>query len=208
MLDKHGFDEWSKDYDAAVKQSDASQLYPFAGYQKVLKFLRDCVFSKGKPTVLDIGFGTAALTQQLYEGGCKIYGLDFSSKMLALAQSKMPEATLLQADFTNGLPKILCEQRYDIILSSYAIHHLSELKQEPFLLELLSLLNAQGIVLLGDIMFENQTQLEVCKNKAKEAWDEEENYIVIEAFPEIQNIKKSFYPMSYCAGVLVLEKTA
>ncbi|MFR1307969.1 MAG: class I SAM-dependent methyltransferase [Gallintestinimicrobium sp.] len=53
--------------------------------------------------VLDIGFGTGTLTTKLYERGCSIYGQDFSSRMIALASEKMPNAHLYQGTFQKGL---------------------------------------------------------------------------------------------------------
>jgi putative AdoMet-dependent methyltransferase len=58
---------------------------------------------KENAIVLDIGFGTGTLTAKLYEHGCKIYGQDFSSRMVQLAFAKMPDAHLYQGDFTKGL---------------------------------------------------------------------------------------------------------
>ena len=83
MLDEKGFDTWSKSYDASVKQSDENHQYPFAGYEKVLDAIKQEVLRKPKPTILDIGFGTAVLTKQLYDHGCLVYGVDFSKRMLA-----------------------------------------------------------------------------------------------------------------------------
>lgn len=207
MLDEKGFDTWSKSYDASVKQSDENYQYPFAGYEKVLDAIKQEVLRKPKPTILDIGFGTAVLTKQLYDHGCLVYGVDFSKRMLAFAQEKMPEAKLLQADFTEGLPAMLKEQKYDIIISTYAIHHLEDAKKVNFLNDLMQLLKPEGKILLGDVMFAHEDQLLDCKRHAKDAWDEDECYLVVDKLPAFPKTNMNFYPISFCAGILEISKT-
>ena len=36
MLNKQGFNLWANDYDKTVKVSEENNLYPFAGYKKIL----------------------------------------------------------------------------------------------------------------------------------------------------------------------------
>lgn len=119
MLDKNGFDLWADGYDKAVGLSDNSDTYPFAGYRQVLALIYSRCLSRGMPTVLDIGFGTGTLTSKLYDAGCRIYGQDFSPKMLAAAQAKMPDAKLYCGDFTQGLHPEFASRRYDFIVSTY-----------------------------------------------------------------------------------------
>ena len=103
MLNNQGFDLWADNYDASVGVSDEEGTYPFAGYKEVLNIIFNRVLTHPGKTVLDIGFGTATLTAKLYENGCTVYGQDFSRKMIELAQKKMPEASLFQGDFSQGL---------------------------------------------------------------------------------------------------------
>ena len=144
MLNEKGFDLWADGYDKAVGLSEISDAYPFAGYKKVLNAIYQTVLEREAPTVLDIGFGTGTLTAKLYEKGCSIWGQDFSGKMLALAQPKMPEAQLFQGDFTQGLHPALQARRYDFILSTYALHHLTDAQKAPFIMDLLARLNPGG----------------------------------------------------------------
>ena len=90
MLDKNGFDLWADGYDKTVGISDEENTYPFAGYKIVLNSIFQTIMKRPNPTVLDIGFGTGTLTTKLYEHGCSVYGLDFSSRMIELASEKMP----------------------------------------------------------------------------------------------------------------------
>ena len=103
MLNKIEFDLWADGYDKTVGISDEENTYPFAGYKKVLGFIFQTIMRAENAVVLDIGFGTGTLTTKLYERGCSIYGQDFSSRMIALASEKMPNAHLYQGDFSKGL---------------------------------------------------------------------------------------------------------
>ena len=105
MLNKEGFNEWADGYDRSTARSDADGSYPFAGYNEILHEICRRVLSRGQETCSS--FGTGVLTAMLYDCGCRIYGQDFSDRMIALAQEKMPGARLYCGDFTQGLAGIL-----------------------------------------------------------------------------------------------------
>ena len=210
MLDNKGFDLWADGYDKSVGLSEESNVYPFAGYKDVLGYIYEVIRSKQKDAtdrsaVLDIGFGTATLTSKLYEQGCDVYGQDFSSRMIELAQEKMPEAKLYQGDITQGLVPELCEQKYDFIVGTYSIHHLNDEQKVVFIKELLGLLNDGGKILFGDVAFETREMLEQCEVGEGLRWDEDEIYFVVDElkahFPGI-----NYVPKSYCSGVVVIER--
>lgn len=205
MLNNKEFDLWADGYDKTVGISDEENTYPFAGYKKVLGFIFQTIMETKNAVVLDIGFGTGALTTKLYERGCSIYGQDFSSRMIVLASEKMPDAHLYQGDFSKGLVKPLRNCRYDYIVATYSLHHLTDAQKSDFLLDLRNNLKENGKIIIGDVAFETRKDLERCKMKAGDAWDNDEIYFVVEElrkdFPGI-----SFMQMSDCAGVLILDR--
>ena len=205
MLDNKGFNLWADGYDKAVGISEEANTYPFAGYKSVLGGIFDEIMHKENAAVLDIGFGTGTLTTKLYENGCDVYGQDFSQRMIELAKEKMPDANLYQGDFSNGLVSELYERKYDFILGTYSLHHLTDEKKVLFFMELLNLLDEGGKLLVGDVAFETRSELEKCKEEAGSAWDEDEIYFVIdelrEAFPELV-----FEQKSYCSGIITIRK--
>ena len=89
MLNNTGFDLWADGYDKSVGLSDENDRYPFAGYRAMMNALYQRVLAQSGHDVLDIGFGTGILTSRLYEHGCRIYGQDFSARMIELAQAKI-----------------------------------------------------------------------------------------------------------------------
>lgn len=203
MLDNKGFDQWADGYDQAVSRSDDEDRYPFAGYQEVLRGIFRRVMEKPNAAVLDIGFGTGTLTTKLYENGCSIYGQDFSPRMIELASEKMPGAHLYAGDFSQGLVGPLRSGKYDFIVATYSLHHLTDEQKESFLRSLRKNLNEQGRILIGDIAFASRTELEQCRRGAGEEWDDDEIYFVAdewkERFPGL-----SFTRVSFCAGILSL----
>lgn len=205
MLNSKGFDLWAGEYDKSVGLSDACDTYPFAGYKAILNEIYNRVLSCPGKSVLDIGFGTGTLTSKLYEQGCCISGQDFSGKMIELAQKKMPKAKLYQGDFSQGLVKDLKQLKYDAIIATYSLHHLTDEQKISFLAELLPLLNEDGCIYIGDVAFATREELEKCKLQAGDEWDETEIYFV---FDELKAFLPTlvFEPMSYCAGILTLRK--
>ena len=206
MLDERGFDAYADEYDADVKQSDEKNRYPFAGYSEVLDGILKIIDQKPLSKVLDIGFGTGTLTAVLYDNGHEIYGQDFSSKMIEIASEKMPKAHLCHGDFSKGLVKELLDQKYDFIVSTYAMHHLSDEEKTGFIPKLLEQLKDDGTLLIGDIAFKDQNAMETCKKAMGDEWDEQECYFVADElrkrYPDLV-----FLPKSYCSGIFVLKKT-
>lgn len=123
--------------------------------------------------------------------------------MLQLAKAKMPEAQLYQGDFSTGLVEPLTRQKYDAIVATYSLHHLTDAQKVTFLNSLRPLLCDGGCIYIGDVAFENRTELEACRKDAGEEWDDEEIYFVFDelqqALPQLQ-----FEKLSSCAGLLTL----
>lgn len=205
MLNKIGFDLWADDYDKSVNLSEEANEYPFAGYKNLLNQIYKTIHIGEKSAILDIGFGTGVLTRKLYDDGYSIYGIDFSNKMIEIARTKMPEATLIQHDFSTGLPKKFSNIKFDFIISTYAIHHLTNDNKIIVINKLLEHLNPNGKMLIGDVAFETQIELENCKIANGESWDSDEIYIVFD------DLKKHFpnavfSKISKCAGVVIFTK--
>ena len=207
MLDQHGFDLWADGYDQSVRLSEERDRYPFAGYRDVLNTIYRRVRAGEGKSVLDLGFGTAVLTKRLYDDGIAITGVDFSQKMIDIAQEKMPQARLFQQDLTQGLPQALSGERFDFIVCTYAIHHLTDDRKAAFLAHLRTHLNPGGEILLGDVAFETQADQAACQAESGEEWDEDESYMVMERLaPQIPGLR--FQKCSTCAGVCVIPQNA
>lgn len=205
MLNNKGFDLWADDYDKSVKLSEEENTYPFAGYKNVLGDIYHKIREGKGKKILDIGFGTGILSKKLYDDGYQIYGIDFSDKMIEKAKEKMPSATFIKHDFTNGLPECLSSDKFEFIICTYAIHHLDHLQKTNFINELIEHLSDEnGQLLIGDVAFKTLEEMKMCKDKSKDEWDDEEIY-------PVEEILKSSYPdmefkkISFCSGIFTFQ---
>ena len=205
MFNEKEFDQWVNEYDDMVDRTAKVNKYPFAGYYDVLDEIYNEIILKPNASVLDLGFGTAKLTSRLYDHGCLIFGQDYSSNMIELASSKMPDAKLYQGDFSNGLVDPLNNNKYDFIISTYAFHHLTNDNKISFINSLLKQLNDGGKIIIGDITFSKQEELDACRKQAKKDWDEDESYFIIDDIKDVFS-KMSFKKISCCAGILTIFK--
>ncbi len=205
MLDKKGFDLWADGYDRAVGISDEDGSYPFAGYKQLLNEIYNRVLEGKARSVLDIGFGTGTLSYKLSQHGIKIYGQDFSERMIEIAKSKMPEAKLYQGNFADGIADELKRGSYDAIIATYSLHHLPDDKKVSLIKELLTLLNNGGALYIGDVAFETAEARAEARLNVGEEWDDDEFYFAADelqkAFPDM-----TFEKFSFCAGLMCLKK--
>lgn len=204
MLSNQGFSLWAYNYDKTVQLSEESNLYPFAGYKKILNVIFNEAMQKENSKILDIGFGTGVLTSKLYANGHQIDGVDFSSKMIAIAQSLMPNANLIEWDIAMGLPPEIRGKKYDSIISTYALHHLTDKNKIKFITNLIPLLKKGGKIFIGDISFETREELNKCRQDSIEYWDDDEFYFVYDEINSLLENQCEFYPISHCGGVFVI----
>ncbi|NLM97377.1 MAG: class I SAM-dependent methyltransferase [Halanaerobiaceae bacterium] len=157
--------------------------------------------------ILDIGIGTGLLTEELYKKGAQIYGIDFSKKMLEIAEKKMPGGIFYLHDFRYGLPEELNEEKFDYIVSSYAIHHINLDEKIELIKELKNRLKEKGKIIIADVAFETEEKLDECRQNSGELWDDDEFYIVLEDIKDRiaeLNLEMEYTQISFCAGVLVI----
>ena len=206
MLDSKGFDLWAENYDQSIADSKG---YPFEGYYDVLDYVYNRVVGRAAGSrILDIGFGTGALTNRLYKDGAEIYGVDFSGSMIDIAKEKMPRGHFMKADFSKGLPDALSGKKFDFILSTYAIHHIDNLSKADLIIKLKGLLNNNGKIILADVAFKTVPDFEKCRRENIDSWDNDEIYMVFEEFETLLKNKGLIYTysqISSCAGVLIVQ---
>lgn len=106
---------------------------------------------------------------------------------------------------SNGLVEPLLEHKYDAIIATYSLHHLTDSKKVTFIKSLLKQLEKNAVIYIGDVAFETRLEHDKCMKKAENEWDKDEFYFVVDEmkkfFPEMK-----FEKFSDCAGIITLKK--
>lgn len=204
-MDSKQYDLWSDGYGASIHLLSDEDEYPVAGYSTLLNEVYNMVRQSDAKKVLDAGFGTGIITRKLYQDGYTIYGVDASEQMVAAGQESMPEAKLVMADFSMGMPLKLTHETYDIIISTYAFHHLDHYEKVSLLKDMLRQLKAGGKIIIGDLAFETMDEMKEFRRQNKEKWLYEDMYMIYE------EVEKDFHnvewkKISKCAGIVTITK--
>jgi putative AdoMet-dependent methyltransferase len=206
MLDNKGFDLWADNYDKSVGISDDKSDYPFAGYKKLMSRIYNTVMKDKKLNILDIGIGTGSLSAELYKNGHKITGIDFSEEMIKICKTKMPLARLIQYDFVKGLPESIKGEKFDYIISTYALHHLNDGEKIVLIKESLKILDNGGSIIIGDIGFQTKKEFDACKASYHDEWDDEYYFVFEEMKDKLaEGYQIKYEQVSICAGIIVIK---
>lgn len=204
-MDSKNYDLWADGYGAAVHLLNDKDEYPVAGYADLLNEVYHMVHQSDAKKILDAGFGTGILTKKLYEDGYSIYGIDASEQMVDAGQECMPEATLVTADYSMGMPLKLLREEFDLVISTYAFHHLDHYEKVSLIKDMLRQLKPGGKVIIGDLAFETKDEMKAFRKANKENWLYEDMYLVYEE-AEKDFDKVEWKKISKCAGIVIITK--
>jgi putative AdoMet-dependent methyltransferase len=150
-------DEFNHDEDAAGYDADVRNEHdPIrAGYAALLDWLaREAAAGIGADaTVLELGSGTGNLTQRLPRAQ-EIVCVDVSSEMHRLAKEKLAgrdEVRFVESDLLEYFDPPGPD--FDVVVSSYAIHHLTEAEKAALFAHVARRLRPGGRIAFGDLMF-------------------------------------------------------
>ncbi|MFC4076983.1 class I SAM-dependent methyltransferase [Salinithrix halophila] len=190
------FDEWADSYDSVVAGRDPQYREVFAGYREILT---RSVLALGLPPgsrVLEIGVGTANLTQLLRETGYRVTGVEPSGEMRRIARGKLPDLDLRDGHFLQ-LP---AEETYDGMISTYAFHHLTEKEKGEALTGIRHLLRPGGRIVITDTAFLDTTSKRKIRLEAfEQGFDKVVRDLDEEFFPLLSEVGELFR----CAGMAV-----
>lgn len=155
----NGFDRWALTYDEDMRKANDSDDWIFSGYYHVLdKVVEYCELDTYEnPLVLDIGAGTGNLSARFLEKELTVTAIDPSEKMREICKGKHPNLKVLPGDFLN-IP--LSPKSIDIIVSSYALHHLTDKEKIESASLMRDILQPGGRIVIADLMFKNPTEKE------------------------------------------------
>lgn len=199
------FDQWAGTYDGDVVAYDQ---FPFAGYERILRTIVTLAEPRPGMSVLDIGIGTGNLARLFHEAGCKVWGADYSAAMLAKAQQKLPEATLVLHDLRAAWPARL-DRRFDRIVSAYTFHHFELDRKVAILAEMASdRLGESGRIVIADISFRSEQAMRTFAASLGDEWEEEPYWLadLAQAALEQAGFRCNYEQVSPCGGVYTLER--
>ncbi|RXZ83885.1 methyltransferase domain-containing protein [Paenibacillaceae bacterium] len=167
-------DRWDFDYQASshdlVVQANVGL---FEHYDQTL----DTIYKWIKPHIheigLDIGAGTGNLAGRFIASGYQMAAIDQSKEMLKQCQSKFPS---LETRLGNFLAIPYLDDHFNFVVSSFALHHLSDEQKILALEEMRRVLKPGGRIALADLMFED----EYAKQRYMQTLDKERDRNLVE----------------------------
>ena len=150
--DRWGFDAQAEEYDENIKTT-GYHFNVHQHYDEALSMVRECINPLVHERGLDIGVGTGNLAGLFLEKGVPMIGVDQSEQMLRVCLAKHPNIDARRGHFLS-LP--VNDRGVDFVVSSYALHHLTDEEKELALAEMDRVLVNGGRIAITDLMFENQ----------------------------------------------------
>jgi SAM-dependent methyltransferase len=106
----------------AARASGYVALFASASDQAIGRLL-DVGGAKPNRKALDLCCGQGNVSEALLSRGCQVVGIDFSPAMLALARTRVPKATFIEAD-AQDLPFKAAE--FDVVVSNLGVCHVPD----------------------------------------------------------------------------------
>jgi putative AdoMet-dependent methyltransferase len=150
---KYNHDDIAKDYDDNVKNESNPVR---EGYQSLLFWVDEK--TQSSKIILDLGSGTGNTIDNLSSDFEKIFCVDISDEMLKIAKEKLSKRkniVFVKSDLLDVLDQVK-EMSIDTIISTYAVHHLTQEEKHCLLEKTYNLLPKNGKIVFGDLMFKNK----------------------------------------------------
>lgn len=138
------FDDMSSSYD-----DDRSGRHRETA-DRVVELARDD--ASGDEVVVDVGAGTGAVALELAPHVECVVGLDISEGMLEKARKKARELGVENVEFREGRFRDLGVESADVVVSSFALHHLDDSEKRDAVEEIRDVLDGEGHVVIGDLL--------------------------------------------------------
>ncbi|MBX0359357.1 MerR family transcriptional regulator [Halobacillus sp. Nhm2S1] len=174
--DRWNFDEQAKDYDDNIKTTEY-RFNVHEHYDEALSKAHTWVEASSGEKVVDIGAGTGNLTGLFVDQGIPMVAVDQSKEMLKVCAEKHPQTDIRLGHFLS-LP--LNDKEVNFVVSSYALHHLTDEDKELALAEMDRILGDNGRVVIADLMFRDDSH----RKSVLESYQESGNEEAVEAIED------------------------
>lgn len=149
--DHWNFDRQASFHDELVFHPKA-EFNQHPAYSQALQTVVDWVKPRQGEKGLDIGTGTGNLAGRFLAKGITMAGIDQSKEMLKQCNGKFPE---METKLGNFLAIPYLDRSFDFVVTSYALHHLTEEQKLLALEEMRRVLKPHGRICIVDLMFEH-----------------------------------------------------
>ncbi|MFA6073437.1 MAG: class I SAM-dependent methyltransferase [Candidatus Woesearchaeota archaeon] len=184
---KYNHDPIATKYDKNVK----NETNPVrAGYQDLLNWVK--LNTHNSKIIVDLGCGTGNTIQKINNFE-KAYCIDISSNMLSIAKKKLKNKKniiFIKSDLLEFFSNHK-NLKANTIISTYAIHHLTQEEKHKLFKKIFGFLNKDGIVIFGDLMFKNKRQENILRKKypkLKKDFDDEFYWHVDDEVKELKSL--------------------
>jgi|GEM_PF-6296106 len=206
MYDSKLFSEWVISYEKDIYR--LKDLYPFAGYFDIVKFIAEIIESYHKCNLLDLGVGTGLMISVLQKEMAFDYlGCDFSKEMVDFSKKRLKSHNIFQWDIRDAqVSDRITSRQFDIILSAFTFHHFEDAEKLKILQKYVKFLKKGGQFIIADISFDGKNHFGIVKKNTITKWDKEEEngYFISSKFLEMTKSKNwavSYKKISFCTGI-------
>jgi putative AdoMet-dependent methyltransferase len=161
-LDKYNHNPIASEYDKNVSNEDNPIR---TGYGLLLGWVKEK--AKNSKIIIDLGCGTGNTVKHLINFE-KIICVDISENMLKIAERKLKNKNniiFIKSDLLSYIHDNKDNQEAGTIISTYAIHHLTQKEKHNLFKQAFDFLQQGGKMICGDLMFENTDQEYEMKEK-------------------------------------------
>lgn len=141
---------WNRRTETWEHQVEGSEAF-----ERIRSELMKAANFKTTDRVLDLGAGTGFITLPIAARSNEVVAVDVSEKMLGVLQTKATEAGI--ANVTSMVKDLnelaFPDASFDVIVSSYALHHLRDADKVKLLQACQSWLRPDGRIVIADMMF-------------------------------------------------------
>ena len=165
-MDQRGIDAYDLPKRVATYDADMEIMHPNR-HKMVQVALESLPFSRDSALqALDLGIGTGYFTELFLSEypNSRVVGVDGAEAMVSLAKARL-SCRSCQVDFRVGdfrsLERLgVCSEVFDVVYSSYALHHLNREEKRALIEQVFGLLRSPGWFVNADLIIAESPQIE------------------------------------------------